>query len=72
MIKDFRYHSTNQSIRIIKFHITWRYWFWRSRVESDSARVEIPGETVEGAITLPLQPYIILTTIPLEIVLRQI
>lgn len=48
MIKDFRYHSTNMSLRIVKLHITWRYWFWRSRVENESARVEIPGETVEG------------------------
>ncbi|KAF8320822.1 hypothetical protein DL93DRAFT_2163795 [Clavulina sp. PMI_390] len=47
MIKDFRYHSTNQSIRIINFHLTWRYWFWRSRLENESTRIEIPGEEVE-------------------------
>ena len=50
MIKDLRYYSINQSIRIIKFHITWRYWFWRSRVENDSTHIEIPGEIVEGML----------------------
>ncbi|KAG9009804.1 hypothetical protein FRB93_005075 [Tulasnella sp. JGI-2019a] len=30
LLKDFRYHSRNESIRILKCHITWRYWLWRT------------------------------------------
>ncbi|KAG8952761.1 hypothetical protein FRC04_003684 [Tulasnella sp. 424] len=30
-IKDLRYHSRNESIRILKCHITWRYWLWRTQ-----------------------------------------
>ncbi len=35
LIKELRYHSTNQSIRVVKFHITCRYWLWRTRELSD-------------------------------------
>jgi protein CSF1 len=35
MIKDLRYHSSNQSFRAIKCRVTWRYWLWRTREESN-------------------------------------
>lgn len=46
MVKDIRYYSTNQSIRIVKLNITWRYWFWRSRAETLSAEDGPRGEEI--------------------------
>ena len=50
LIKELRYHSTNQSIRIVKFHITCRYWLWRTRELSDDTKVV--GEDVRMSFYL--------------------
>ncbi|KAF8325178.1 uncharacterized protein EI90DRAFT_3157032 [Cantharellus anzutake] len=50
-IKELRYHSTNQSVRIVKFHITCRYWFWRTRELSDDTKVV--GENVHSPKRAP-------------------
>ena len=34
-VKDLRYHSRNQSLRILTGTVTWRYWFWRVRGASE-------------------------------------
>lgn len=36
LFKNFRYQSRNQSVYIIKGHITWRYWLRRTRVRENS------------------------------------
>src|SRR5208282_3549638 len=36
LFKNFRYQSRNQSIYILKGHITWRYWLRRVRVRENS------------------------------------
>ena len=42
MLKDFRYHTSNQSIRCLKIFITWRYWLWRTQ---EHIEAEAHGET---------------------------
>lgn len=36
LFKDLRYHSSNMSIRVLKGHVTWRYWLWLVREEGSS------------------------------------
>jgi len=36
LFKNFRYQSRNQSVYILKGHITWRYWLRRTRVRENS------------------------------------
>ncbi|KII92575.1 hypothetical protein PLICRDRAFT_134291 [Plicaturopsis crispa FD-325 SS-3] len=38
LLKDFRYHSSNQSIRIVKAQISWRYWLRRPAHSADIAQ----------------------------------
>jgi hypothetical protein len=33
LIKNFRYHSANMSVRVLHGRISWRYWLWRVRGE---------------------------------------
>ncbi|KAM0790005.1 hypothetical protein ACM66B_005335 [Microbotryomycetes sp. NB124-2] len=35
ILNDVRYISRNQSIRIARGHITWKYWLWKVRSEED-------------------------------------
>ncbi|KAF7288717.1 hypothetical protein HMN09_01377700 [Mycena chlorophos] len=37
LVKDFAYHSSNQTIRIVKGQIQWRYWIRRPASEDDIA-----------------------------------
>jgi hypothetical protein len=30
LLKDFHYHSSNQTIKIVKGEVVWRYWLWRT------------------------------------------
>lgn len=39
--RDLRYYSRNQSLRVLKGHLTWRYWLWR--VRDDELRAKQPG-----------------------------
>ncbi|KAG8901896.1 hypothetical protein FRB99_005016 [Tulasnella sp. 403] len=55
-IKDFRYHSRNQSIRVLKCHITWRYWLWRTQSVLNGSENDGDGEQAhksEKALALP-------------------
>lgn len=36
LFKNFRYQSRNQSVYVLKGHITWRYWLRRVRVRENS------------------------------------
>ncbi|KAI5479573.1 hypothetical protein MNV49_003310, partial [Pseudohyphozyma bogoriensis] len=48
---DLRYISRNQSLRVVKGHITWRYWLWRVRSEED-----LPAEaSLPCRVTVSLQ-----------------
>lgn len=46
LFKDFAYHSSNQTIRIVKGQIQWRYWIRLPAGEEDinSMRGEAEGE----------------------------
>jgi hypothetical protein len=35
LLKDFRYHSSNQTIKIVKGQIAWRYWIRRPTTEEE-------------------------------------
>ncbi|OZJ04030.1 hypothetical protein BZG36_03772, partial [Bifiguratus adelaidae] len=35
LFKNVRYHSTNQSVYILKGHLTIRYWLWKTRKEGN-------------------------------------
>lgn len=47
MIKDLRYHSSNQSFRAIKCRVTWRYWRWRTR---EDFQTHVGEEESKGAV----------------------
>ncbi|KAJ6586994.1 hypothetical protein DFH09DRAFT_241649 [Mycena vulgaris] len=56
LIKDFRYHSSNQTIKIVKGQIEWRYWIRRpasgddiapARVMDDSKQTRSPACRVQ-------------------------
>jgi len=50
LFKNARYHSINQSLRIVKGHITCRYWYFRTQgMESDPSREDNP----DSSSTLP-------------------
>ncbi|KAJ7497366.1 hypothetical protein FB451DRAFT_229194 [Mycena latifolia] len=40
LVKDFQYHSSNQTIKIVKGQIEWRYWIRRPASEGDIAPVQ--------------------------------
>ncbi|KAG8964186.1 hypothetical protein FRC03_002130 [Tulasnella sp. 419] len=62
VLKDVQYHSRNMSIKVIKCHITWRYWLWRVRDTEDlSKRMQIePAETPERSLNLPCRIHVVL------------
>lgn len=57
LFKNFRYQSSNESIYILKGHITWRYWLRRTRVRGnkevkEDANLKLPCRVfleLEGA-----------------------
>ncbi|EJT99737.1 hypothetical protein DACRYDRAFT_101324 [Dacryopinax primogenitus] len=50
-LKDVRYYSRNQAIRVLKCHVTWRYWIWRTRDEVDDV---LHGEGEKGDDAAPV------------------
>lgn len=44
LFKDFRYHSSNQTIRVVKGQISWRYWIRRPAEEEDLSHARVVGE----------------------------
>ena len=45
MVKDLRYHSSNQTIRVVKGHVAWRYWIRAPAEEEDMVHAQVIGET---------------------------
>ncbi|KAI0762082.1 hypothetical protein BD413DRAFT_680921 [Trametes elegans] len=54
LIKDLRYHSSNQTFRIVKGHISWRYWIRRPAEEEDLSHARVIGEDTTGKGSSPL------------------
>ncbi|KAL1942384.1 hypothetical protein VTO73DRAFT_5986 [Trametes versicolor] len=48
LIKDLRYHSSNQTVRIVKGQISWRYWLRRPAEEEDLSHARVIGEDTPG------------------------
>lgn len=46
LFRDLRYHSSNMSIRVLKGHITWRYWIWKVKTEGvGDETLEVSGSS---------------------------
>ncbi|OSD07084.1 hypothetical protein PYCCODRAFT_793525 [Trametes coccinea BRFM310] len=54
LIKDLRYHSSNQTFRIVKCKISWRYWLRRPAEEEDLSHARVIGEDMTGKHSSPL------------------
>ncbi|KAI0633565.1 hypothetical protein C8Q77DRAFT_1157760 [Trametes polyzona] len=54
LIKDLRYHSSNQTFRIVKGQISWRYWLRRPAEEEDLSHARVIGEDTPGKGKTPL------------------
>ena len=46
LLKDLKYHSSNQSIRVVKGQISWRYWIRAPAGEEDLSHARVVGEDV--------------------------
>lgn len=44
LLKDVRYHSSNQTIHVVKAQITWRYWLRTTATEHDLAQEYVRSE----------------------------
>lgn len=55
LFKNFRYQSRNQSIHVLKGHITWRYWLRRVRVRENSHVKETVNAKLPCRISLVLE-----------------
>ena len=42
-LKDFRYHSSNQTIKVVKVELRWQYWI-RSLARSEDMQAQGGGE----------------------------
>ncbi|KAH9839543.1 uncharacterized protein C8Q71DRAFT_517238 [Rhodofomes roseus] len=51
--KDLRYYSSNQTIRVVKGQISWRYWI-RKPAEEDLSHAHVLGEDPKQTVHLPL------------------
>ena len=49
LIKDLRYHSSNQTFRIVKMQLSWRYWLRQPAEEEDLSHARVMGEDVGRA-----------------------
>ncbi|KAH9858939.1 hypothetical protein C2E23DRAFT_880346 [Lenzites betulinus] len=54
LIKDLRYHSSNQTFRIVKGQISWRYWLRRPAEEEDLSHARVIGEDTSSKGQPPL------------------
>ncbi|KAF8906482.1 hypothetical protein CPB84DRAFT_389294 [Gymnopilus junonius] len=50
LLKDVRYHSSNQTIKIVKGQIQWRYWIRKPTSEEEI--ISVPGEHVKDSSRL--------------------
>ena len=44
LLKDVRYHSSSQTVKIVKAQILWRYWIRRPTTEEDLSHIRVGGE----------------------------
>ncbi|KAL6305048.1 hypothetical protein BKA93DRAFT_731948 [Sparassis latifolia] len=44
LFKDVRYHTSNQTIKIVKGQLSWRYWIRRPAEEKDISHTQVVGE----------------------------
>lgn len=51
LVKDFRYHSSNQTIKIVKVQLRWQYWI-RTLTHSEDIQSHASGEGPKGTPTL--------------------
>ncbi|EMD37359.1 hypothetical protein CERSUDRAFT_114033 [Gelatoporia subvermispora B] len=54
MFKDVRYHSSNQTIRIVKGQLSWRYWIRKPAEEEDLSHARVVGEDTNMKGSTPL------------------
>ena len=54
LIKDLRYHSSNQTFRIVKLQLSWRYWLRQPAEEEDLSHARVIGEDANGKPSSPL------------------
>lgn len=57
-----QYHSSNQTVRIVKMHILWRYWIRRPTTEEDLRRTRVGGEDRAYCALTYLLPILTTTT----------
>ncbi|KAI0699566.1 hypothetical protein BC835DRAFT_1412549 [Cytidiella melzeri] len=46
LLKDIRYHSSNQTIRVVKGQLSWRYWIRAPTDENDLSHARVVGESI--------------------------
>ena len=46
LFKDLRYHTSNQTIRIVKGQLSWRYWIRKPTEEDDLRHARVGAEDV--------------------------
>ena len=44
LLKDVRYHSSNQTVKIVKAQIVWSYWIRKPTTEEDLSNARVGGE----------------------------
>ncbi|RDX54978.1 hypothetical protein OH76DRAFT_1397305 [Lentinus brumalis] len=54
LIKDLRYHSSNQTFRVVKLQLSWRYWLRQPAAEEDLSHARVIGEDANGKHGSPL------------------
>ncbi|KAG8213869.1 hypothetical protein J3R82DRAFT_10613 [Butyriboletus roseoflavus] len=53
LLKDILYHSSNQTIKIVKAQVSWRYWLRVPATEDDLNRAHVGGEDFNQTHVLP-------------------
>lgn len=69
LLKDFRYHSSNQTVKIVKVQLRWQYWF-RSLTHSEDIQSHAGGEGPECAPTFSPPLHVVPNTITVSHVSR--
>ena len=58
LFKDVRYHSSSQTIKIVKGQISWRYWI-RAPTLAEDLHAHAGGEAADGmSPSSPLWPHL--------------
>src|SRR5579859_5718207 len=55
LFKNFRYQSRNQSIYILKGHITWRYWLRRVRIRENKQVKSLENAKLPCRVSLEVE-----------------